>query len=278
MKKSFTIFLFLLLISALSNLNAQNFSRVIQLQKNRMNGADVTRVQRRLLSLGFRKTGAADSWYGPLTEGSVKTVQYYMGFSQDGKVTRAFWDVLFDAKNDGLLKNISIIASYAPGSFVVTVRRNGSDYDFDEFQISSKNDDVTSVLFQHISNGLITARFRIWYLADAIFVIRDIYYGDYRTQVYLKTADGFFELKNGVQNPADIAMEGILVRVKDGIDSVGLKVQPLIPALAPANSSAPANQSASPAQQPSQSAAVPAGQPAAADQKAAAAAPGEKHE
>ena len=243
MKKSFIAILILLLVTALCNLNAQNFSRVIQLQRNRMNGPDVTKVQRRLLSLGFKKTGAADSWYGPLTEGSVKTVQYYMGFPQDGRVTKAFWDVLFDSKQDGLLKNINVIAGYAPGSFVVTAMRNGPNNDFDEFQISSQNDEVKTVLFQHINNGLILVRFKIWYLPDTIFMIQDIYYGDYRTHVYLKTAEGFFELKNGNQQPADIAMEGILIRVKEGIDSVGLKQLPLIPALGPVDSPAPAQQS-----------------------------------
>ncbi|MCL1813640.1 MAG: peptidoglycan-binding protein [Treponema sp.] len=263
MKKSFIAILILLLITALSSLDAQNFSRVIQLQRSRMNGPDVTRVQRRLLSLGFRKTGAADGWYGPLTEGSVKIIQYFMGFPQDGRVTKAFWDMLFDSKQDGLLKNISIIADYAPGAFTATSKRNGPNNDFDEFQISSRNDEVKAVLFQHINNGLIIARFRIWYVADAIFMIRDIYYGDNKTHVYLKTTGGFYELINGVQQPADSALEGILTRTKEGIDSAGLKVQPLIPAFAPADSPAPANQSASPAQSsgPSQS---------ASDQQAAA--------
>jgi len=198
--------------------------------------------------LGFRKTGAADGWYGPLTEGSVKTVQYYMGFPQDGRVTKTFWDVLFDSKQDSLLKNISVIAGYAPGSFVVTAMRNGPNNDFDEFQISSQNDEVRTVLFQHINNGLILVRFKIWYLADAILMIRNIYYGDHKTYVYLKTTEGFFELKNGIQQPADVAMEGILTRAKEGIDSVGLKLVPLVQALDPVVSPAPANQSAPPAQ------------------------------
>lgn len=238
MKKSFFVII-VFLLSFLSGLNAQNFSRIIQMQRSRMNGPDVTRVQQRLLSLGFAKTGAADGWYGPLTEGSVKTVQYYMGFSRDGRVTKAFWDMLFDSKQDSVLKNISIIAAYNTGAFIVTGKRTGPDNDFDEFVISSQNNEVKTVLFQHINNGLIVARFKIWYLTDMILMIRDIYYGDHKTYIYLKTAGGLFELTNGIQNPADIAMEGILVRAKDGLDSAGLKVQTLIPATAPANQSTP---------------------------------------
>ena len=228
MKKNSAVFIFLLLITALSNLDAQNFSRIIQMQRNRMNGADVTRVQRRLLAMGFRKTGAADGWYGPLTEGSVKTIQYYMGFSQDGRVTRAFWDVLFDSKNDDLLKDISIVANYVPGTFIVTSKRNGSDSDFDEFVISTQNNEVKTVLFQHINKGLIMCRFRLWYLADTIVMIQDIYYGDTRTHVYLKTAEGFFILKDGLQNPADVALEGIITRSSEGIESVRFTVPPLV--------------------------------------------------
>lgn len=245
MKKTSAIILLLLLVSALSNLNAQNFSRVIQMQNRRMNGPDITRLQQRLLSLGFRKTGAADGWYGPLTEGSVKAVQYYMGFSQDGRVTKAFWDMLFDSKQDGLLKNISLIAGDAPGASIVTVKRNGPNNDFDEFVIQTLNNEVKTVMFRHINEGIIIFRFKLWYLGDAVFIIQDVYYGDYGTHVYHKTAGGFFELKNGFQNPADPAMEGIINRANDGIKSAGFTVPPLIPASLPAASE---KQSANPTQ------------------------------
>lgn len=233
MKKSSIAFFLLLFIASLSSLEAQGFSRVIQLQRSRMNGADIAAVQRRLLSLGFKKTGAADGWYGPLTEASVKTIQHYMGFPRDGKVTKTFWDMLFQIKNEGLLRDIGIIANYVPGNFIVTAKREGSNFDFNEFEISTQDNEVKAVLFRHINNGLIICRFKVWYLADAIFIIRDIYYGDFRTIVYLKTAGGFFELRNGIQNPADPAMEGIIIRINEGIVSAGLAVPPLIPVFAP---------------------------------------------
>ena len=257
MKKAAAVVVVFLALSAAAE--AQNFSRVIRMQPKRMNGPDVTRLQQRLLSLGFKRTGPADSWYGPLTEGSVKTVQYYMGFSEDGRVTKAFWDVLFDPKNDGLLRNIAIIANYAPGSFVLTTRRIGTNSDFDEFIAGTLNNEVKNVLFRHINEGLIIFRFRIWYLADAVFMIQDVYYGDYRTRVYVKTAGDFSEIRNGAQNPADPAMEGILNRVKEGVSAAGLTVPTLIPASLPADNQSKAPQPAAPAAQP----AAPQTQPAA---------------
>jgi len=256
MKKVPAVIVLFLLTAAASN--AQNFSRVIQMQSKRMNGPDVIRVQQRLLALGFKKTGAADGWYGPLTEASVKTVQQYMGFSRDGKVTRAFWNVLFDPKQDGLLRNIGIISNYVPGAFVVTAKRDGSNSDFDEFTASSLNNEVKTVLFRHVNEGLVIFRFNLTYLADAVFMIQDVYYGDYRTRVYVKTSEGFFEINNGVQNPADPAMEGIFNRVKEGISSAGLTVPPLIPASLPATPAPAENQSKSPQQAP----AVPENKPA----------------
>ena len=263
MKKTSVMLIFLLLISI--SAEAQNYSRVIRLQRKRMYGKDIERVQRRFLSLGFKQVGAADGWYGPLTEGAVRTAQYYLGFPRDGRITRAFWNVLFDSRQDGLLKDISIIANYPQNAFVVTSKRIGSNNDFDGFVINTLKNDVKTVHFRHINEGLIIFRFRLMFTADAIFMIQDVYYGDYKIHVYLKTADGFFELKNGVKNPADPAMEGILNRVNEGITSAGLTVPPLIPALSgTSDQAAPAQSAAQPAAQPAAAATNPAAQPAAA--------------
>jgi len=250
MKKiPFVVILFFLLISVLP---AQDFSRVLQLQSRRMNGADVTRLQRRLTTLGLKSVGPVDGWYGPLTEGAVKTVQYFLGFPQDGKVTRALWNTIFDPKQDGNLKNISIISNYSQGSLIVTTKRNGTNTDFDEFVVSTLNKEVKAVVFRHVNEGLIIFRFRLWYLADAVFMVQDVYYGDYARRVYLKTTQSFLELKNGAGNPADPAMEGILNRAREGIASAGLTAPQLIPANQPVNSpAAPATPAAtSPAPPP----------------------------
>jgi len=264
-KMPFVVILFLLAISVLP---AQDFTRVLQFQRNRMNGADVTRLQQRLSTMGLKSVGPVDGWYGPLTEGAVKTVQYYLGFPQDGKVTRPLWNTIFDSKQDGALKNISIISSYNQASLVVTTKRNGTNTDFDEFVVTTQNNEVKTVVFRHVNEGLIIFRFRLWYLADAVFMVQDVYYGDYSRRVYLKTTQSFVELKNGAGNPADPAMEGILNRAREGIVSAGLTAPQLIPANQPATPAAtppaapPATPPAPPAAPPATPAAPPATPPA----------------
>ncbi|MDR0599033.1 MAG: peptidoglycan-binding protein [Treponema sp.] len=241
---------FVLCTLAVTGLFAQDFSRVIQPQSKRMNGADVTKLQTRLLALGFKKTGAADGWYGPLTEGSVRTLQRFLGFPRDGKVTKAVWTALFDAKRESLLKNIGTISAYNQNAFTVTSGRDGNNNDFDDFIISSLNKEVKIVLFQHINEGLPLFRFKVYYLPDAVFMIQDVYYGDYRTRIYLKNTQGFCELKNGQQVQADPALEGILNRVKDGVAAAEL-TPPVTPAV-PSSPvpPAPAPESSAPAAAP----------------------------
>ncbi|MDR2471560.1 MAG: peptidoglycan-binding protein [Treponema sp.] len=276
MKKfSMPVFLLVMFVSFAPHAEAQNFSRIIQMQRSRMNGPDVAALQRRLLSLGFKKTGAADGWYGPLTEGSIKTIQSFMAFPQDGRVTRNLWNVIFDDKQEGLLRDIGIIANQDQITSLVTRKGNETNVDFDEWSIGSFKDEVKIVTFRHINEGLIIFRFTLYYSADAVFMIQDVYYGDYRRRVFLKTARDFVELRNGERTPADPAMEGILNRVREGIAGAGLKAPPppipdfgavpAAPAGAPANAAgqrpaaAPANP---PAQSPAPSSA-PAVPPAA---------------
>jgi peptidoglycan hydrolase-like protein with peptidoglycan-binding domain len=249
MKKLCAVFFFMLILEGLF---AQDFSRVIQLQNRRMNGADVTRLQTRLLALGFKKVGRADGWYGPLTEGAVRTLQYYLGFPRDGRVTKTVWTAVFDTRREPVLKNIGLLSAYNQNSFTVVNRRNGNNGDFDDFLISSLNNEVKTVLFQHVNEGLLIFRFRVHYLPDTVFLIQDVYYGDYRLRVYIKNAQGFFELKNGNQVQADPALEGILNRVKEGVSAAGLT------APAPAASSAPAVQPTPPAPAPVAPASTPA--------------------
>ena len=231
LKKKIPVMLFLFLL--VSALYPEGFTRTIQLQNKRMNGPDVAMLQRQLLTLGFKKTGAADGWYGPLTEGSVRTLQYYLGFPRDGRVTRDFWNVLFNPKQKNIIGSISIIANYREKDFTVTTRRVGTNNDFDEYVISTLKNGVKTVLFRHVTDGLIIFRFRLWYLADGVFIVQDVYYGDYKTYVYHKTAQSFSLLKNGQQTAADPAMEGIYTRVNEGLVSAGFSVPQLIPALPP---------------------------------------------
>jgi peptidoglycan hydrolase-like protein with peptidoglycan-binding domain len=214
-KRRVVLFLFLLLTAASQGLSAQNFSRVLEIKNRRMNGQDVRHIQSRLLSLGFKKLGEADGWYGPLTEGVIKTLQRFLGFPRNGRVTMEFWNVIFDSKQEALLKNISAIDNYNQNLFTLTTKRTGTDSDFDDVLSSTLNGEVKIVLFQHINEGLPLFRFKVYYLPDVIFIVQDVYYGDYRTRTFIKNAYGLFELRNGDQIPSDPALEGILKRIQD---------------------------------------------------------------
>jgi peptidoglycan hydrolase-like protein with peptidoglycan-binding domain len=94
----------------IANLFSQDFSRIIELRNNRHYGEDIKKLQYQLINYGFIEIGKADGYYGPLTEGAIKNIQYFSGFEQNGKVDRTAWDFLFNESNDNLLKNISIIS------------------------------------------------------------------------------------------------------------------------------------------------------------------------
>ena len=113
---------------------SQNDSRIIQLASPRMNGQDVLDLQNRLLSLGFSGVGEADGYYGPLSEGVIKSVQTFSGFKPnlsdseledipywernyarflpDGKVNSILRDYIFDGANAPFLRNISAVLQY----------------------------------------------------------------------------------------------------------------------------------------------------------------------
>jgi peptidoglycan hydrolase-like protein with peptidoglycan-binding domain len=231
MRKTFVI---VLLTLAVAVLPAQNFTRVLQFQQNRMNGADVTSLQRRFTLLGIKKVGPIDGWFGPLTEGAVKTAQYYMGFPNDGKVTKAFWDMLFSDNSEGWLKDISFISNFNAASFVETTKRNGDDKNFDEFVVTAtQNKEVKKLVYRQVNDGNVVFRFTLWYLPDAVFIVQEVYNGDNNRAVYLKTDKNLFVLKNGSLSPVSLPLESILNKANDGVNAEGFTVPALVPATLP---------------------------------------------
>lgn len=109
----------LVLSSAAAVVHAVDFSRDLKLTQSRMNGADVTEVQKRLLSLGFAEVGTADGWFGPKTETAVKRYQELLGFTPSGVVNKALWQVMF--QGTGLLgklhADLKTVSSLSPGSY-----------------------------------------------------------------------------------------------------------------------------------------------------------------
>lgn len=103
----FKAVLILVLVNIVSSVCAQTYKRDLFLKNPRMNGEDVTSVQKKLLSLNINVVGEADGWFGPNTESGVKKFQQFVGFNSDGKVTKQLWNVLFSTdKQYQDIKNI----------------------------------------------------------------------------------------------------------------------------------------------------------------------------
>jgi len=109
MKKIITLLLVLFIIN---NIFSQDFSRVIELQSNRMTGPDIVQLQTQLKYLGFTEIGEIDGYYGPLTKNAIDKIQYFLGFDLDSKVDKKLWDFLFDQMNFEILKSVSIVSKY----------------------------------------------------------------------------------------------------------------------------------------------------------------------
>jgi peptidoglycan hydrolase-like protein with peptidoglycan-binding domain len=107
--------LFLLFI--VNNLFSDEFYRIIEVKDIRMYGSDIEKLQIKLIEYGFNEIGEIDAYYGPLTENAIKTIQFYLGFEQNGKVDVILWDLLFNESNAIILKNINIISKYDPDEF-----------------------------------------------------------------------------------------------------------------------------------------------------------------
>ena len=75
-------------------------------------GAEVKRLQERLIELGYLPEGAADGSYGRQTRNAVRTFQYYNGLTQDGVAGRATQTNLFE--NPAILSYQQATATAAP--------------------------------------------------------------------------------------------------------------------------------------------------------------------
>ena len=71
------------------------FERVLYLSEPPMQGADVLRVQQRLLTLGYTEAGTADGLFGSLTDQAVRRFQEINNLEVDGVVGPKTWDQLF---------------------------------------------------------------------------------------------------------------------------------------------------------------------------------------
>lgn len=112
MKKFSIVVITLLIFNSL--LFAQNYTRKLSLQKQRMNGKDVVELQKKLVSLGFTEVGEADGWFGPKTEAGVKGYQHLYGFEENGVFDGTIFDCMYSKnplklKYDNAVKKINSI-------------------------------------------------------------------------------------------------------------------------------------------------------------------------
>lgn len=74
------------------------FRRTLQVQGERLNGADVAAVQNRLIALTRPSGGGrGDGWYGPVTAATVRAFQAANGLPVTGRVDRSTWTLLFSS-------------------------------------------------------------------------------------------------------------------------------------------------------------------------------------
>ena len=95
-----------------------DFFRTIELESDRMFGSDIIKLQTQLKNYGFDEIGEIDGYYGPLSEKVIKTIQYFSGFEQTGKVDRPLWDFIFNNSNKSILENINLISKYNVDNFI----------------------------------------------------------------------------------------------------------------------------------------------------------------
>lgn len=97
-----------LLVVFTATLSAQTFTREIKVTKPRMNGADVSELQRTLLSLGFDDVGEVDGYFGPMSSNALQQYQGLAGFEQTGIFTKANFDFLYNKSSLNLQFNLAL--------------------------------------------------------------------------------------------------------------------------------------------------------------------------
>lgn len=92
----------------------QDFLRNIDITNPRMNGSDITILQKKLLELGFAGVGEVDGYYGQMTGDEIYFIKRVLGLvnNPDYMVNRDLWRILFDPEKAGLLNRINSMRHY----------------------------------------------------------------------------------------------------------------------------------------------------------------------
>jgi hypothetical protein len=191
----------------LNSIDSEGFTRTIELQTKKMNGPDIVKIQNRLLSLGFSEIGEADGYYGQLSEGTIKSVQKYLGFNQNGKVDRLLWSTIFNDNNTEVLKNIAIIVKYKVETMVEEEGLYGTRI--------YKHDTEKKVVNVYFGGDGIYSYLDCYFIGNNYFFVvdKEIRYDETTEKVYLYDENKTYEITNGTFSPTNFDFGIIFVRI-----------------------------------------------------------------
>jgi len=231
-----------------------DFSRTIELESDRMNGSDIIKLQTQLKNYGFDEIGEIDGYYGPLSEKIIKTIQYFSGFEQNGKVDRPLWGFIFNDSKKIILENINLISKYNVDNFIKK-RENRMGYSTEGGHIEYHylNDEV-KIIKLHLFGETYQVEYYFYYInSNYYFIIQKyhrypfpIYYlhldpkkldadeldryadelevianneFDVKTvieyEAYLKNNENLYQLINGNFTKTDYNLDSLLAIIKD---------------------------------------------------------------
>jgi len=206
------------------SLFSQNFNRVIELRNpTRMNGQDILALQNRLLSLGFSEVGDADGYFGPLTEGVIRSIQTFNGFESNGKVDSTLWNFIFNDNDALFIQIMNIVFSYNKNQLLRETERglynllygeHSGEHFANDFYYSSK-DKKLKIFEGGYHSG---ANYSNWGTSVECYFVNDVYYfikyshsewewdSNYESQyvtmeenkLFLVYGNKLFEIENGV--------------------------------------------------------------------------------
>jgi hypothetical protein len=232
----------------------QAFSRTIELENDRMFGSDIIKLQTQLKNYGFDEIGEIDGFYGPLSEKIIKTIQYFSGFEQNGKVDLPLWNFIFNDSNRIILENINLISKYNVDGFIKK-RENRIGYSTEGGYIEKYylNDEIKMIKI-HLFGETFQVEYYFYYMDSNNYFIVEKYhrypfpinylfldpnkldadelerYADeleviandefyvktvIEYKAYLKNSNSLYQMKNGNLSKTDFDLDNLLTIIKD---------------------------------------------------------------
>jgi hypothetical protein len=199
---------------------SQEFSRIIEMNNNRMYGTDIIKLQTQLEKYGFFEISEIDGYYGPLTESIIKIIQPFLGFEQNGKVDNELWDFLFDESNYEILENINIVLKYNINEFII-IRENRMGYSTEGGYVEKyMKDDEIKIIKLHLFGETFQVEIYIYYIMNLNYYFILEKYHRYPFPIYYLLNDEYNikELTEGkiIECHTYIKNNNILMEINNG--------------------------------------------------------------